>query len=131
MKLLSKHEAQSSLQKENDQLIETNIRLRQFWTEITRKLQTAKESYEPDKLAALKAFERFSKDILERKSKLLRELQGIENEITKKKDIYYGLIAKQDALDEKVYQMNEQEAKLKLREAFVEDLEAKWRAKNH
>lgn len=130
MKLLSQNEAQSSLQKENDDLIATNIRLRQFWAEITHKLNTIKESYEPNKLQRLKDFERFCKDLTDKKSVLLRELQGIENEIQKKKDLYYAMIGKQDALDEKIFQMNEAEAKLKLRQAFVEDLEAKWKQKN-
>lgn len=131
MHLLSQNEAQSSLRKENDELVETNIRLRQFWTEITRKLNTLKDNYDPEKVQLLKEFERYAKEILEKRSVLLRELQGIENEIKKKKDIYYEMINRNDQLEEKIFQMHEQEVKLKLRQSFVEDLEQKWKEKNH
>jgi len=130
MKLLSKNEAQSSLRKDNDELLETNLRLRQFERNVVGKLNTIKETYEPEKLAKLKEFEQFCKELAVKRSKLLQELAGIEQEIVKKKEIYYGLIAKQDALDEKIFNLHEQESKLKLREAFVVDLEQKWRNKN-
>lgn len=129
MKLLSKTLARSAVKKENDELIETNIRLRQYWQEITNKLNTIKETYEPDKLRLLKDFEQFVKDITLKKEKLLAELHDIEKLIADRKEIYYGLIAKQDTLEEKIYQANEQEKKLAMRQAFVEDLEEKWRAK--
>lgn len=127
MKLLDCKEAQSKVKKDNDELILSNIRLRKLLQEITNKLNTIKENYNPAKLKILQEFEIFSKDILEKKSKLLEELQGIENEIVKKKDIYYGLIVKQDLLDEKIYQIREQERKLDLREAFIGELEKKQR----
>ena len=131
MKLLDRKEAQSKVKKDNDDLILSNIRLRKLWQEITHKLNTIKESYEPEKLKTLQEFESFAKDILLKKSKLLEELRGIENEISSKKEIYYGLISKQDLLDEKIYQMKEQEKKLDMREAFVVDLEKKWKEKNN
>lgn len=127
MKLLNKSEAQSDIKKKNDELISTNIRLRKLWQEITNRLNGIKESYEPEKLKKLQEFEMFCTDILQKKAKLLEELVGIENEIVKKKDIYFGMIAKQDLLDEKVYQMKEQEKKLDMREAFVHELEKKQR----
>lgn len=130
MKLLSRTSANDKIQKDNQDLIETNIRLRKFWQEITQRLNGARENYEPDKLAALREFEAFTKDLLAKKSTLLQELSAIEKAIKEKKELYYALIEKQDALDEKLHQMNEQESKLKLREAFVVDLEQKWRAKN-
>lgn len=127
MRLLNRTEAQSSLRKENDELVATNVRLRHLWQEIIGKLNTARESYESEKMKKLQEFEIFCKDILEKKSKLLEELMGIEKEIKAKKDLYFGLISKQDALDEKIYQMKEQEKKLDLREAFVGELESKWK----
>jgi hypothetical protein len=130
MKLLSKQSATSKLKQDNDNLIETNIRLRKFWSEITQKLNLAKDNYNTEKLQKLKEFEVFCKDILIKKSKLLEELNYIENEISKKKDIYYGMIQKQDLLDEKAYQVEEAIKKLGLREAFVVDLEEKWKQKN-
>jgi len=55
--------------------------LRKYWQEITSKLNTIRDSYDPDKLKVLKDFEDFVKDFQLKKSKLLEELQGIENEI--------------------------------------------------
>lgn len=130
MKLLSKQSATSKSKQDNDNLIETNIRLRKYWGEITHKLNTVKESYEPEKVAKLKEFEEFSKDILSKKSKLLEELNGIERMIKDKKEIYFGLIEKMDLLDEQKYQAEEVIKKANLREAFVVDLETKWKEKN-
>lgn len=130
MKLLAKSDVSRKLQAENDDLVVTNIRLRQYWQIATDKLNDLKEDYEPDKMAKLKDFEEFCKKLLIRKAKLLEEFSGLEQAITEKKELYYGFIEKQDKLDEKIYQMNEQEKKLKLREEFVVDLEQKWRAKN-
>ena len=127
MKLLDQKEAQSKVKKDNDELILSNIRLRHLWQDITIKLNTIKESYQPEKLKILQEFETFCKDILGKKAKLLEELQGIENEIKKKKDLYFEIIQKQDALDEKIYQMKEQEKKLDMRELFVSELEKKQR----
>ena len=130
MKLLSKTDAGNSLKKENEQLIESNIRLRKFWNEITQKLNDVRDNYEPEKMAKLKEFEQFCKDLLIKKEKLLQEYSALETEIQKKKDIYYGMIEKQDLLDEKIYQVAEAIKKLELREKFVMDLESKWREKN-
>ena len=127
MKLLDQKEAQSKVKKDNDELILSNIRLRHLWQDITIKLNTIKESYQPEKLKILQEFETFCKDILGKKARLLEELQGIENEIKKKKDLYFEIIQKQDALDEKIYQMKEQEKKLDMRELFVSELEKKQR----
>lgn len=127
MKLLDQKEAQSKVKKDNDELILSNIRLRHLWQDITVKLNTIKESYQPEKLKILQEFETFCKDILGKKAKLLEELQGIENEIKKKKDLYFEIIQKQDALYEKIYQMKEQEKKLDMRELFVSELEKKQR----
>ena len=127
MKLLDQKEAQSKVKKDNDELILSNIRLRHLWQDITIKLNTIKESYQPEKLKILQEFETFCKDIFGKKAKLLEELQGIENEIKKKKDLYFEIISKQDALDEKIHEMREHEKKLDLREAFVGELEKKQR----
>ena len=130
MRLLDKKEAESSIKRDNDELVSSNIRLRKLWQEITNKLNTVKESYEPQKIKKLEEFESFCGDILKKKAKLLEELQAIQNEIQKKKDVYFGVIAKQDSLDEKIYQMKQQEKKLDMRETFVAELENKWKEKN-
>jgi predicted RNase H-like nuclease (RuvC/YqgF family) len=129
MKLLSKTQAQATIKRDNDELIETNIRLRKFWKEITERLNTVRENYDPDKQKALNDFELFVKDIQTKKTKLLGEVVALEKLIADKKEIYYGLIEKQDRLEERVYQANEKEKKLDLREAFITDLETKWRNK--
>lgn len=126
MKLLSKTSAHAEIKKENEVLIDTNIRLRKIEKEIRERLNTIKEDYAPDKVKRLQEFERFCKGINDKKSKLLEELSGIEIAITKRKELYYGLVEKQDLLDEKLHNLKEKESKLDLRVAFVEDLEKKW-----
>jgi len=127
MKLLDRKDAESKIKRDNDELIVSNIRLRKLWQDITNKLNTVRENYEPEKIKKLQEFERFCKDILEKKAKLLEELAGIEKAIKEKKEIYWGIISKQDALEEKIYQVREQERKLDMREAFIEELERKQR----
>lgn len=129
MKLLSRKEAQGSLRKENNDLVDTNLRLRAYEKAITERLQTLKDDYEPEKVAKLKEFEAFVKDITTKKTKLLREVEALDEVIKAKKDVYYGLIAKQDSLDEKGYEMEQEKINLNLRKLFVEDLEQKWREK--
>lgn len=130
MKLLAKSSADRKIKAENDELVDRNIHLRSLEREVVDRLNTVKESYEPDKLAKLKEFELFVKDIGIRKAKLLEEIVALDTLITEKKDLYYGLITKQDALDERLVDIKEQERKLSLREAFVVDLEQRWKAKN-
>ena len=123
MKLLSKTESVNSIKKENEELISTNIRLRKYFKDITASLATLKSNYEPDKIKKLEEFQIFCEEINVKKSKLLKELNSIEGIIEKKKEIYYGLIAKQDQLDEKLHQLNEKETNLSLRESFVVGVE--------
>ena len=129
MRLLSKTMSESSIKRENEELLGINIRLRKFWQEITQKLNNVKDNYDPEKLKILKDYEKFCQEIMEKKSKLLQELKGIENEIGKKKEIYYGLIEKSDALMEKEFEIKEEFEKLNLRKGFVENLEQKWQEK--
>ena len=123
MKLVSKTESVNSIKKENEELISTNIRLRKYFKDITASLATLKSNYEPDKIKKLEEFQIFCEEINVKKSKLLKELNSIEGIIEKKKEIYYGLIAKQDQLDEKLHQLNEKETNLSLRESFVVGVE--------
>lgn len=129
MKLLSITEARSKKKLENDSLVESNIRLREYWKGITQKLNTVKEDYSQDKLQKLKEFELFCKDLQVKKSKVLEELAGWQKLIEEKKEMYYALVAKHDELDEMQYKIDEGNKKLELREAFVLDLEQKWRNK--
>lgn len=127
MKLLKKAVVENKLKTENEELLDRNIRLRQFERAITERLNTVKDSYEPDKVARLKEFEAFCKDLNEKKAKLLQELQGISQLIEEKKEVFYGLISKQDQLEERLHIADQKEEKLKLRELFVSELETKWR----
>ena len=129
MKLLSKPQATSRVKLENDSLVNTNIRLRQYERAITERLNTLKDDYEPDKMAKLKEFELFCKDLDLKRAKLLQELSSIEKAVEDKKELYYALVTKQDALEEKFYSLSEKEKKVDLREAFVVDLEKKWQEK--
>ena len=129
MKLLSKSVAGSKLKQENDSLIETNIRLRNYEKLVLQRLNAIKENYAPDKIQRLNEYEMYCKEILQKKSLLLQELMAIQQQIDQKKDIYYGMISAADELSEKKYLIEEQTKKLALRESFVVDLEAKWKEK--
>lgn len=127
MKLLERKEATLGLKKDNEELLGTNIRLREMEKQVLRRLNEAKENYDPEKVKALKDFEQFVSELNEKKSQLLKELSAYQKLITERKDIYYGLVERQDELEEKIYQMDEKNKKLDLREAFVKDLEKKIR----
>lgn len=129
MKLLSRQEAQSKKKTENDALVGANIRLRTYYKSITDKLNDLKDNYEPDKLEKLRQFEQWCKDLETKKQVLLKEYAGWAKLVEEKKEIYYGFIEKSDALQEQKYKIDEEHKKLKLREAFVIDLEEKWRSK--
>lgn len=125
MKLLSRPQAKKSIEKENQDLIESNIRLRKLEKEALSRINSAKSDYSSDKLKVLRDFEVFTKEINEKKSELLKELTDIQTEIDRKKDIYYGLVIKQDELEEKTYEITERERKVELREKFVKQIEDK------
>ena len=129
MKLLTKNDARLQKKRENESLIESNIRLRTYWQGITKKLDTIKDSYSADKLERLADFERFCKELQVKKDKVLSELAQWQKLVEETKEIYYGLITKQDELQEVKYKIDEENKKLDLREAFVVDLEQKWRNK--
>ena len=129
MKLLSQIEAQSVKKKENDSLIESNFRLRQTEISIKRRIERAKNNYDPEKMKALADFEKFNEELNQKKSLMLKEMKDIQSLIDEKKDIYYGLVEKQDALEERMHEVSEKEKKLELRQSFVEDLERKWKQK--
>lgn len=129
MKLLLKPEAEIKKKRENADLIESNIRLRQMYKESADRIRTAKIDYGADKLRALDEFEKFCNSINDKKSKLLQEYNGILKAIENKKEVYYGLVAKQDELEEREFKVIEREKKVDLREKFISELEKKWTAK--
>lgn len=129
MKLLSTKDARSKKKLENDALVDSNIRLRKYHTDITTKLNNVKDSYDGDKLEKLREFEQWSKGLAVKRAKLLEELANWQKLVEDTKEIYYGFIARKDELQEKEYQIEEENKKLSLRETFVLDLEEKWRNK--
>lgn len=129
MKLLAKTDAQRRIKEDNENLIDTNIRLRKYWRQVVGKLNTVRDTYEPEKMRRLDEFEAFCKDLNAKKSKLLEEYADLEHQLEIRKDLYYGLITKSDALEERSHEIREMNSKLDLREAFVTDLERKWREK--
>lgn len=123
MKLLSKNDARSKAKLEQDQVINETSRLREYAKQYRQLINSG--NFEDKKAKEVKDFEQFCKDIQTKKAKLLEELSSIQIEIENKKDVYYGFIAKQDELDERLYNIVERENKLDLREAFVKSLEKK------
>lgn len=129
MKLLTPSLARSKKKLENEGLVESNIRLRKYHKDITQKLNTIKDDYEPEKLEKLREFETFCRDLDVKRETLLKELAQWQKLLTDTKEIYYGFIAKSDELQEVKYKIDEENKKLDLRQTFVEDLENKWRNK--
>lgn len=125
MKLLSKTDVKSRLKKENDELLDTNIRLKKAHKTLLDSQNSTKVDYSPDKAKILKEFDSFVNELNRKKAKLLKEYSDLIKAIEEKKDIYYGLIVRQDELVEKNYQLEERETKLNLRERFVQDIEQK------
>lgn len=125
MKLLSKNEAQSKKKSENDAFVESNIRLREREKQLVGRLNNLKSNYEPEKILALRDYELYMADLIEKKSKALRELTAIQNMVNDKKEMYYRLLEREDELLEKAYLVAEKEKKLELREKFVEETEKK------
>lgn len=123
MKLLSKPELKSKLHKQNEDLIETNIRLRKIHQELLTGINSVKKVNDKDK--ELQDFNKFCEEIIQKKSKLLKECAELENSIESKKEILFGLVEKQDELIEKEYQLKEIEKKLDLREIFIKNVESK------
>lgn len=129
MKIFAKQDAHLKIKLDSEQLIEQNIRVRKNYEETVRKINSAKLSYDKDKLKAMEEFDKFVKDITKKKSLLLEELAKIEQQIEQKKELYYSLITKQDLLEEKMYQMQEKERKLDIRESYVGELEKNFNNK--
>lgn len=123
MKLLSKPELKSKLHKQNEDLIETNIRLRKIHQELLTGINSVKKVNDKDK--ELQDFNKFCEELIQKKSKLLKEYSDLETSIESKKEILFGLVEKQDELIEKEYQLNEREKKLDLREIFIKNVESK------
>ena len=123
MKLLTKPELKSNLHKQNEDLIETNIRLRKIYQELTTGINSVRKTINKDK--ELQDFERFCNELNEKRSKLLKEYKDLEASIESKKEILFGLVEKQDELVEKEYQLKEREIKLDLRESFIKNVENK------
>lgn len=122
MKLLDKKEVKNRVQKENESLMEENGKLR-ILNQRARNLLGLDFSAEKQK--QLKEFQQFTDDIINKKSNLLKELTDINDIISKRRDILYGLIEKQDQLIERENAVKEREAKVELRERFVKEIENK------
>lgn len=123
MKLLTKSEIKNSVRKENEQLLNDNIRLKKINQNLL------KLDFPAEKVKMMREFQQFSSDINEKKSFMFQELKKIETLIEQKKEILYGLIEKQDEIMEREAVLKEREAKVELREKFVEEIDSKQKTK--
>lgn len=123
MKLLPKSEVKSRIKTDNEEMMALNTRLRKVYADLLAKINNAKTKYSRDE--KVKEYEVFCVDILQKKSALLKELKDLEEHISRKKEIIYGLIEKQDVLIEQEQINKEREAKLDLRESFITKVENK------
>ena len=123
MKLLTKPELKSKLHKQNEDLIETNVKLRKTHQELLNGINSIQKVYDKDK--ELQDFSKFCEELNQKKSKLLKEYKDLETSIETKKEILFGLVEKQDELIEREYELKEREKKLDLREIFIKQIENK------
>lgn len=123
MKLLSKPELKSRLHKENEDLIETNQRLRKIYKEWLIKLNSVKNEYSKDK--EREDFDRLCLEFGRKKSELLKELSDLQERVNGKREVVDELIEKQDEIQEREYRVKEMETKLNLRESFIKQVENK------
>lgn len=131
MRLLQKQEAEGSLKRENADLLDDNIRLRELYGKAVERFRGMKDDYSEDKLKKLKEYESFCLELNGKKTKLLKELTEIEKAVSDRKETYYGLVAKQDALQERLYQVEQRERNLDMRENFIKEIEEKQHAFIH
>lgn len=129
MQLMPKQEAENLLKKEENQLKANNVRLLQFFSKGIKKLNSYKDNYSPDKEKAYKDFVSFCEDLNKKKSVLLKELKEISTLIEQKKDIYFAMLEKLDALDEKEQEIKQMQSKLDIREGFLIESEKKLKEK--
>lgn len=129
MKLLPQKEAQTQVKRDNERVIDETLRLQAYQKKLKQRLTTLKQDYSSDKAAALREFEAWRKDLEAQKQKLLAELAQWQQLLKDTKEQYYALIEKQDRLTELEYKIGEEMEKLKLREAFVSELEKKMLTK--
>lgn len=129
MKLLSKVESDQRLKKEHDELIGKNTQLLNYFTKGIKRLNDLKDNYDPEKAKKTREFENFCRDIDLKKSKKLEELAAVEKHIEERKEVYYGLVAKQDELIEREFLIKQKEDNLVLREGFTKEGEAKLKHK--
>lgn len=118
MKLFTKTETLENLRNEKRFLEATNERLDKLVKENQKLLNV--EEFDAKILAKQKELKSVEGAYITKKSELLKELRSIELLIESKKEILYGLIEKQDELDERERNISEQEEKLKLQAQFVE-----------
>ena len=60
-----------------------------------------------------------------------KKREDVQKAVDEKKEIYYGLIEKQDFLIEKAYQIHESNKKLDIREEFVTQLEKSFKERTN
>ena len=131
MKLLSKEVIETSKKRDNDKLRFETKRLSQLKKRLIDSYHGVKSNYSDDKVKAKAEFDAFVTELNKKKSILLKSLKEYEQEIETKKEIIFGLVARSDELEERVYEIEEREKKLALREAYVGDLEKKLSEKSH
>lgn len=120
MKIFSKQDVHQKIKRDNDLLIQDNLRLRKK-NETLHKSNTG-----IDYNKAEQDFKKFIAEINDKRQKMLLELEELQKAIDLRKDIYYGLVEKQDILEERIYKLEQKEKQLDARERFVNQLETNF-----
>jgi hypothetical protein len=129
MKLLSKTEVESSKQKQNEDILERNSRLAEYLKGGLKKFNLIKDNYDQDKLKRSKEYESFCQKINAKKSELLKDYTKWEKAVKDQKDLYYSIVEKMDEIQEREEKVKLGEVRLKDRESFNLENEARMKAK--
>lgn len=124
MKIFSPEEIKTSAEKDVQSLEVKRRFLTEKVTTLSAKVADLQKEYQALKI---EVGQDFSGKLMAQKSKLLKEYQQLEKKVEEKKEILYGLIEKQDQLDERERAIDVKEQNLNHRETFIKALEEKMR----
>jgi len=131
MKIFSPEKIKIEGEKKADRLAFEKVQLEKQVRDLQIELQAVRGQLNADKSKIDKTFKEFVQDINAKKSNLLKELLEVERQLEKKKDLFYGLVEKQDTLRDREIEVSEKEENLRRREVYVRSLEGKIAELSH
>ena len=122
MELFTPERIKSETERNNDALEIRSMYLTRMVKSLETKIRVLRGEYEAVKNETKVDF---ADKILQQKSVLLKELGEIQTKIKKANELYYGMVEKQDVLEEREYKLIQKEENLNKREEYVKMIEKK------